>query len=322
MLWVPAKLFRKLPLRFLLEQLGLPLLLLRHRIKVIHSLHYSFPLVRFGTKQVVTLHDMTFFDMPEMHVALKVFYFRFFIRAAVRFANAIIFVSRSAQQDCKLRLGPSRGLSSVIHHGKSAAFRPDLDPVSIQRVRDKYGLPSEFVLYLGTIEPRKNLTRLVAAFASGAKDHPSLALVIAGKKGWMYDRLFESVSTLGLESRVIFPGFIDERDKPFLLGGAYVFVYPSLYEGFGLPVLEALACGIPTVTSNTSSIPDVAGDAALLVDPTSEESLTNAIERLISDSALRETLRAASTIQAAKFTWKRTADSTAETYHTLISCEL
>jgi hypothetical protein len=113
---VPSRLFRKLPLRFLLEQVGLPFLLFKHRIDVVHSLHYSFPLMHFGTKQVVTVHDMTFFDMPEVHIPIKIFYFRRFITAAVRFADSIIFVSHSAQLDCNARLGPPRGLTSVVHH--------------------------------------------------------------------------------------------------------------------------------------------------------------------------------------------------------------
>jgi len=314
MLWVPAKLFRILPLRFLLEQFGIPILLLKYQIDVIHSLHYSFPLVHFGAKQVVTLHDMTFFAMPQMHVPFKVFYFRSFIKSAVRFADALIFVSESARRDCVARLGPPRGLTAVIYHGKSAAFRPDIDPLAIQGVATKYGLSPHFLLYVGTIEPRKNLNRLVAAFGSLVQRHPDLTLVIAGMKGWMYDQLFEEISRLNLESRIIFTGFIPEEDKPYLIAAAKVFVYPSLYEGFGLPALEAIACGTPTVTSNTSSLPEVVGEAALLIDPNDEAAIATAIERLLSDEPLRERLRQASINQAAKFNWQTTARLTAETY--------
>jgi glycosyltransferase involved in cell wall biosynthesis len=314
MIRVPARVFRILPFRFLLEQIGVPLLLLRYRIKVLHSLHYSFPLVGVGSRQVVTVHDMTSFDMPEVHIPLKRMYFRFFIRASVRLADAIIFVSRSAQEDYISRFGPPRGSTFVIHHGKNAAFRPDLDPDTVRRVRDKYGLPPEFILYIGTIEPRKNLARLVAAFAPVSKDNPCLSLVLAGEKGWMYDDLFESIRKLGLGSRIVFPGYIDEEDKPFLLAGAKLFVYPSLYEGFGLPVLEALACGVATVTSNVSSIPEVAGQAALLVEPTQVAAITDAITKLLSDTSLRQELQRESIKQAAKFNWQATAKLTVETY--------
>ncbi|WP_213807815.1 glycosyltransferase family 1 protein [Granulicella sp. dw_53] len=314
MIWIPAKLFRKLPARFLLEQFGIPLLLLKFRIHVIHSLNYSFPLVRFAAKQVVTLHDMTFFNMPEVHVPFKVLYFRLFIRAAVRFADALVFVSHSAQRDCIARLGSPKGSISVIHHGASQAFRSDLSADSIKRAREKYGLPTDFILHVGTIEPRKNLNRLVEVFALLSQCHPELVLVLVGMRGWMCNSLFARIRHLNLESRVIFTGFIAEADKPLLMSAARVFVYPSLYEGFGLPVLEALACGVPTVASNRSSLPEVAGQAALLVDPTNEPEILRAIEELLSNSTLRQQLREEAIQQAAKFTWCEAAILTANLY--------
>jgi glycosyltransferase involved in cell wall biosynthesis len=314
MIRVPAKLFRKLPLRFLLEQIFLPMLLIKHRINVVHSLHYSFPLLRFRTRQVVTFHDMTFLNMPEVHQFIKIAYFRFFIRAATRFADKIIFVSASARHDCIARLGPLRVSSSVIHLGKSAAFHPDLAPDEVKRVCVKYGLPEEFVLYVGTIEPRKNLVALVSAFASVRDRHPDLVLVLAGMMGWMYDGLLEAIRRLDLQSRVVFTGFVPEEEKPFLIAGAKVFAYPSLYEGFGIPVLEALACGIPTLTSNISALPEVAGNAALLIDPTNIQELSSALERLLSDQLLRYELKQESLRQAAKFSWGKTAAATLRAY--------
>ncbi|HEX5235544.1 MAG TPA: glycosyltransferase family 1 protein [Silvibacterium sp.] len=319
MVRVPAMLFRKLPLRFLLEQAVLPLLLVRHRIDVLHSLHYSFPLVRFGTKQIVTVHDMTFFNMPEVHVPVKVAYFRIFIRAAVRFADKIIFVSHSTMKDCVTRLGPIKGSAQVIHLGKSEAFHPALDKERTRQVRRKYAHGSEFVLYLGTIEPRKNLSRLIAAFAPVSARHPGLLLLLAGEKGWMYDDLLASIRKLNLEYCVVFTGFVPEDEKPFLIGAAKAFVYPSLYEGFGIPVLEALACGVPTLTSRVSSIPEVAGDAALLVDPADVEAMSSGLERVISDEALRDRLRRESVRQAARFSWRRTAELTLGAYHSVLS---
>jgi glycosyltransferase involved in cell wall biosynthesis len=319
MIRVPSKLFRKLPLRFLLEQIIIPLLVVRYRIDVVHSLHYSFPLLRLRAKRVVTLHDMTFFTMPEVHKLFKIKYFRFFIRAAVRFADKIIFVSDSARQDCRNLLGPLHGSSSVIHLGKSGAFHPGLDPLEVERVSSSYGLGSNFVLYVGTIEPRKNLAALISAFASICQQHPGLVLAIAGMKGWMCDDLPELISRLNLESRVIFTGFVPEAEKPFLIAGAKVFAYPSLYEGFGIPVLEALACGVPTLTSNLSSLPEVAGDAALLVNPHSIEDIASGLNRLLSDELLRERLRRESLIQAAKFTWVKTATETLRAYREVFS---
>jgi glycosyltransferase involved in cell wall biosynthesis len=319
MIWVSSKLFRKLPLRILLEQVGIPFLVLKYRIDVVHSLHYTFPLMHFRAKQVVTVHDMTFFSMPEVHITLKAFYFRLFIRASLSRADSLIFVSHSAMQDFSSRLGLPSGFSTVIHHGKSEAFNPSPDPDDVVRVRDKYGLPQEFILYVGTIEPRKNLTRLVSAFASVAQNYPDLSLVIAGMKWRMYDQLLEEVYKLNLHSRVIFPGFVAEEDKALLISSAKVFVYPSLYEGFGIPVLEALACGVPTVTSNTSALPEVAGNAALMVDPNSTIEISRAIEELLSDSSLRLRLRDASIHHAAQFTWQKTAVSTLKVYTEVMS---
>ena len=319
MIRVPARLFRLLPLRFLLEQVFVPFLLVKLTIDVIHSLHYSFPLVHIGSRQVVTLHDMTFFNMPEVHKPVKIVYFRMFIRAAICFADKVIFVSHSALQDCTARLGPLRASSEVIHLGKSDAFAPDLDPAEVLRVRMKYGLPEEFILYVGMIEPRKNLSRLVSAFATVCAMHPGLSLVIAGMQGWMNNGLMETISGLGIESRVIFTGFVPEPEKPFLIAASKVFAYPSLYEGFGIPVLEALACGVPTLTSNVSSLPEVAGNAALMIDPRSVTEMSSALERLLSDESLREELRRESLHQAAKFTWVRTAAMTLRAYENVLS---
>lgn len=316
---VPARFFRKLPFRFLLEQIALPFLLAKNRIDVVHSLHYSFPLMRLGTKQVVTVHDMTFFHMAEVHEPVKIAYFRSFIRGAVRFSDKIIFVSHSTMRDCVARLGAVRGSAEVIYLGKSEAFHSKLDEIEVWRVRRKFGLETDFVLYLGTIEPRKNLARLVSAFAALADRHPNLLLVIAGMKGWMYDDLLETIDKFDMKSRVIFTGFVPEEEKPFLMAGATVFVYPSLYEGFGIPVLEALACGVPTLTSRVSSLPEVVGDAALMVDPLDLEEISSALERLLSDGDLRDRLRQESLRQAAQFTWTKTAAMTLRAYRSVIA---
>ena len=313
---LPAHLFRKLPLRFAYEQLILPFVLLRHRIDVIHSLHYSFPLLRFGTRQVVTIHDMTSYLLPDVHERIKIVYFRFFIRVARRLADATIFVSASAQRDCIRLLGPMHHASAVVPLGKSDAFRPVLDPERLRAVRAKYKLPGRFLLYIGTIEPRKNLDALLAAFAAIAPEFPDLGLVLAGGRGWKnaLENLQAAIARQGLVQRVVFPGFVDEDDKATLLSTAEVFVYPSLYEGFGLPVLEAMACGVPVVTSNLSSIPEVAGNGAWLIDPTNTPELTSAIRGLLSDSTLRSDLAQRALRQAAKFTWQATAEKTLAMY--------
>jgi glycosyltransferase involved in cell wall biosynthesis len=314
MVWVPARVFRRLLPRFLLEQIYLPYLLRRLGIDVLHSLHYAFPLMATGTRRVVTIHDMTFFNMPDVHERRKAIYFRFFMRAARHFGVDLIFISRSAQEDFVARLGSPRGRGSVIPHGRDESFTAPTDRSAGEGVRAKYGLPERFVLYIGTIEPRKNLERLVRAFAAIAAEDGDVDLVLVGKMGWMMDGLPSTIEGLDLTSRVIFTGFIPEAEKPLMLGACEVFVYPSLYEGFGLPALEALACGAPTITSNTSSLPEVVGDAAMLIDPTKVEELTLAMRTMLASASLRDEYRRKGLEQARRFSWQRTAAMTAEVY--------
>jgi len=315
MLWVPSRFLRARPIRMIYEQTVLPFLLWKHRIDLIHSLHYSFPLFSLRSKKVVTIHDMTSYSMPEVHLAVKRFYHRFFIRAASRAADGLIFVSQSALNDFLQRFGRPKGFTAVVYHGKTEALGPcSGNADKIQQVRAKYSLPPRFVLYIGMIEPRKNLARLVEAFSRVAECQPDVVLVLAGMKGWMYEEIFARIKTLNLESRVLFPGFVAEDDKRFVLCAAELFIYPSFYEGFGLPVLEALACGVPTITSNTSSLPEVAGGAALMVEPTSTEEISHALEQLLTDVALRQQLREASIRQASLFTWQKTAAGTVRMY--------
>jgi len=316
MLRMDSRLLRWIPLRLLFEQLALPAILLKHRIRLIHSLHYSFPLLRFGVSQVVTLHDMTSFVMPEVHLRTKVLYFRFFIRAAIKHADGIIFVSESARKDCSELLGEPHGKVAVAHHGTNETLHSEVGREAIEAVRRKYALPAEFLLYIGTIEPRKNLVRLTEAFAEVCEGHPSLHLVLAGKKGW--NRELESLTEVarrsGAIARIVFPGFIAEEDKPAVLCASKIFIYPSLYEGFGLPVLEAMACGVPTITSNVSSLPEIAGNGALLIDPRSATGIASAIHTLLSDSKLRSVLSQRGIEQAASFSWKRSAAATLQLY--------
>ena len=317
MVKVPSRFMRSRPLRILFEQTILPLILLRYRIEVLHSLHYSFPLVSFRAKKAVTIHDLTYVSMPELHLASKIWFYQYFLKKAATAADGLIFISRSAEADFQHYFGKPRGVSQVIHHGKSKTLQPMDDRSTVEAIREKYGLPKRVIVYIGTVEPRKNLTRLVEAFAEVSVEQPNVSLAIAGGQGWMYETLFQRVKELGMKSKVLFLGFVPEEDKRLLLCAAEVFAYVSLYEGFGLPVLEAMACGVPTLTSNTSSIPEVAGDAALLVDPLQTEEIAAALKRLLSEPDLRDQLRQASLAQAARFTWEKTANQTVAMYRRL-----
>jgi glycosyltransferase involved in cell wall biosynthesis len=191
-----------------------------------------------------------------------------------------------------------------------------------------HALPDHFVLFVGTLEPRKNLVTLMQAFSKishlkppqeGESQISNLKLVLVGGKGWYYDQIFASVERLGLNDCAIFAGYVQNSDLPLWYNAADVFVFPSRYEGFGLPVLEAMACGTPTVTSTVSSLPEVAGDAALAVEPDDVDALTDALYRALTNTALREELRVKGRARAAKFTWEETARRTAAIYHQVFS---
>lgn len=313
-LQVRARLCRLLPFRLAVEQLLLPLLAWRCRADVIHSLHYSLPHFSGGAKRVVTMHDMTAYVLPHMHTRLKGAYMRFFIRRALRQADHLIFISQSALDECRRWFGLPIPDATVVHHGKSDAFHPDGSAQEFADVRARYHLPEQYLLYLGTLEPRKNVPLLLRAFAEFARRHPEARLVIAGKKGWYFDEIFHTAEALHLGDRILFTGYIDEADKPALIRGALLFVYPSLYEGFGIPVLEAMASGVPTIAGDRTSIPEIAGDGALLINPESLTDLLDGLELLYSNPDARTRLVAKGLEQAAKFSWVKTAQETAAVY--------
>ncbi len=314
---VPARIFRHLAGRLPLEQLYLPWLALRHRIDVIHSLHYSLPLLPTRARRLVTMHDMTGFLLPAMHTRMKGAYMRFFIRQAVRRADHMIFVSASALADCRNWFHLPVENATVVHHGKSEAFAPGTYPEQQAEVAARYQLPAEYLLYLGTLEPRKNVPMLLRSFAELHARHPEARLVIAGKKGWHFEEIFRTLEEHHLHDAVRVTGYVAEADKPALIRGARIFIYPSLHEGFGVPVLEAMACGVPTITGNRTSLPEIAGDGALLIDPASQQQLTKALEHLYTSQPARAELAARGLAQAARFSWSKTAAETVAVYRRL-----
>jgi len=190
----------------------------------------------------------------------------------------------------------------VVYPGVEEVFQPIRDPAVVAALRRRHHLPEHIILFVGTLEPRKNVERLVRAYARlrgmGITEH---RLVLAGGTGWRYQGVYRVIEELGLQGDVLLPGYIPSAELPLWYAAADLFVYPSLYEGFGLPVLEALACGVPTIASTTSSLPEVAGDAAVLVDPRDEEGLALAMARVLQDEAFRDQLRHRGLRQAARF---------------------
>jgi glycosyltransferase involved in cell wall biosynthesis len=259
---------------------------------------------------VVTVHDLTLLTHPEWHEASKVRYFGWAIRRAVAAATRVLCVSATTAADLGERLDVPADRVDVTPLGT------DLRPASAEQVaevRRRLGLDGPYLLGLGTVEPRKDLPTLVRAFTSLAGELPH-RLVLAGLAGWGTGALAAAVAASGVGDRILVPGYVPEADKAALLTGADVFAYPSRYEGFGLPVLEAMACATPVVTTTGGSLPEVAGDAATLVDPGDDAALAAAIAKLASDPAARQDAAARGLARAAAFTWERCADLTAAAY--------
>jgi len=190
-----------------------------------------------------------------------------------------------------------------VHLGMSPEFRRVENPAP---TAEKYGISGKYLLYLGTLQPRKNISRLLNAFKQVSELFPSVKLVLAGGKGWLFSQIQQEIDRLQLHEQVFLPGFIPENDKAALLSGAEAFLFPSLYEGFGLPVLEAMACGTPVLASNTSSLPEVAGDAGLLVDPLNIDAIAAGISTLLTDTARRQSLVEKGYQRASDFSWEKT----------------
>jgi glycosyltransferase involved in cell wall biosynthesis len=299
-------------LRIAWEQTGLPWLAQQHRLDVLHSPHYTMPLAaRCAT--VVTFHDMIFFLHPEMHLPYKRLFFRTMIPWSARRADAVIAISQSTRADMLRLLNVQPERVFTVPYG-IAPFFHRVEPLQAQETCRRYNLPQRFVLYVGNLEPRKNLTALVRAFARIVQSDLPHSLVMAGSRGWMDTEIFSTIRELDLTSRVCFPGYVPQQELPALYNAADLFVYPSLYEGFGLPVLEAMACGVPVVTSNISSMPEIAGDAGILVNPRDADALAEAMARVLTDRALRDTLASKGPARAKSFSWKRTAQETLAVY--------
>jgi len=287
-------------------------------VDVYHATAHLLPRFR-RVKTVFTLHDLAFRIHPETHKTLNRVYLNAAMPRFLQAADAIIAVSEWTKRDAVRLMGIAADRITVIHEGVHQRFRPQPED-RIAAVRQAYGLPAHYILYVGTIEPRKNLNVLLDAYASllnrGAIDDHT-RLVIVGKKGWLYQPFFDRLRALGLEQQVLFPGYVADDDLPALYAAADVFVFPSVFEGFGLPVLEAMACGTPVICSNASSLPEVAGDAAILVEPADSAGFGAAVQRVLEDAGVRQRLAALGMAQAQRFTWENTARRTLAVYESV-----
>jgi len=262
-------------------------------------------------RSVVTIHDLGYLYYPQAHRLLDRLYLDLSTRYNARAATHLIADSSATERDLIERYGTNPDKITVIYPGyDNTVFQPTRDKEVIEAVKARHGIAGDYILFVGTLQPRKNLARLIEAFSNLQYPISNIQLLISGKKGWLYEEIFRRVEELGLEERVVFTDYVPEGDLPALLSGARLFVFPSLYEGFGMPVLEAMACGTPVVCSNTSSLPEVAGDAALLVDPLDVGELAAALARVLDDAELRAELIQRGFEQAKGFSWEKCARET------------
>ncbi len=308
--------------RILWEQVVLPGLLRRLGADVLHAAAFVGPLLS-SCPQVITVHDLSFLRHPEFFRRGNRLYLGTFTGIACRRAAAVIAVSQFTAREVQQLLGVPAARVHTIYHGLDPRFRP-LPPAEVATFRQKMQLPDRFVLYLGTLEPRKNLTQLVRAFAR-LRD-PDVHLVLAGGRGWLYEEIFAEVERLDLGARVHFPGFVPAESQALWYNAAEAFTYISHYEGFGFPVAEALACGVPTLAAATTSLPEAGGDGVLWVDPgtdavTAETAIADSLHRLLTDAPLRAELRQRGLAHAARFTWAETARQTEALYRHVLEAK-
>jgi len=300
-------------LRLVWEQIGLPRLLADLHIDLLHSPHYTMPLWA-GIPVVVTFHDMTFFLYPQYHTLLKRYFFPLMIRQSAARAAGLLAVSESTRQDAIRLLQISPEKINTTRLGVDPQYVRIEDAAHLEQIRRKYQLPAHFLLHVGTLEPRKNHAILLKAFDIIAHSDPEIALVLVGEDGWNARLIAQQIKGLQHSSRIHRLGYVARDDMPTLYSLAEVFVYPSFYEGYGLPVLEAMACGAPTITSTVSSMPEIIGDAGLLVSPYHPTELSAAIAGLLSNKPSAAEWSRKAQIRAREFSWRKTAEQTLKIY--------
>lgn len=302
--------------RVVWEQFALPSLIRQKHIDVLHSPVNVLPeRLPHNCATVVTLHDLAFLRFPEVLTRAKRLYHRTFTLRSLQRATMIITVSNSTKQDAHELIGIPTERMCTVYTCIEERFLNVMEKEKLQAFRQQKGLSDGFLLYLGTLEPRKNLTTLIDAYVRlrqvyGVREK----LVLAGSKGWLYDAIFEKVRQHSLESEVVFPGYVADDEQVLWYSAASTFVYPSLYEGFGMPVVEALACGIPVVTSNVSGLPEAGATLALTVNPNDSDALAEALYQSLTDFAYRERCRASVPLVKQQFSAQRMAEQTIAIY--------
>lgn len=269
-----------------------------------------------GTKCSTFIYDMAYKACPHTTAKRTRRWLGRHIKNYCSRADIILTVSQFSKQEILRYLPVRKEKVHVLYLGVDKAdYHASPSKTEIISVKEKYHIAGDYILYLGTLEPRKNIERLLAAYIDIKTSHSDFPkLVLAGKKGWLYQTIFDLAKEYNLQDDIIFTGYIEEKDTPILMGGATMFVFPSLYEGFGIPPLEAMACGTPVITSNTASLPEVVGDAGIMVDPYSDSDLRDCMLSIYADEELRKRLHCLGIQRAKEFTWEKAAKQLVKIY--------
>ena len=285
--------------------------------ELFHATEHLLPPLQ-GVPTVLTVHDMIFKLFPQHQKRLNYWYLNATMPLYCRRASAIITVSQSSKRDIVTHYGLDPARITVVYEAAAPAFRPVPDQ-AIEAVRRRYGLPDEYLIHVGTIEPRKNLLRLVEALQQLHDEGLRIPLLVVGGKGWLYGDFFRRLEQMEVRDAVHFPGYVPMSDLPAVYSAATAAIMPSVYEGFGLPILEAMACGTPVLSSEASSLPELGGDAAAWFDPYNVQEMADAIRRVWTGADLRQSMSYHGLAQASKFSWERAAAETLGVYESLLS---
>lgn len=301
--------------RILWEQFYLGKEITAHNIDVFHGTSFVLPFLK-SCKYVMTIYDLSYLTHPESFTFINKLYFKFFLHPSIYLADKIIAISQATKQDIMKYFRIPEHKIEVIYGALSPSITRVTDESTLQHIKQKYQLPNKFILFVGLISPRKNLERCIKAFANTHKE-TGHHFVVVGKKGWLYQSVFDLVDKLHLKDKIIFTDYVPDNELTAFYTLADTFIFPSLYEGFGLPILEAMTCGCPVITSNISSMPEVAGNAALLVNPYSVKEIADAILALHNNKELRTQLITKGHKRTTAFTWEENARKTLAVYESL-----
>jgi glycosyltransferase involved in cell wall biosynthesis len=313
---VKSKYLRNIWLRLLWEQFVLPSRLKKYKIDILHSPHYTIPYFS-SVKKVVTYHDMTFILFPYLHIFTKRHLFKIYMWLSAKFADRIIAVSHATKDDVMKVLKVKESKISVAPLGVDQCFFED-PPDNAQEIIQSYVIDQKYFLTVGTIEPRKNMLGMLKAYAELPDEFKNeYKFVICGQMGWMYQNIFDFIKESDIENRVVFVKFVPDNHLPILYKKASIFLYTSFYEGFGLPVVEAMASGTPCITSNLSSMKEVAGDTCIKVDPNNHKEIAQAIMKILENEEFRNDLSKSEIKRAEIYNWPNCAKLTIDTYKSL-----